>query len=200
MGEVDIKAFAEPRGADVKTIHKYLNRHKEEFEGHTRRLGKTTLLDETAIELLDKVYKHPKPVQVVQDDEAREENAKLRERVIMLYEKNNELLEENGRLKEAAAMLEVRDARIAALEDKSQRDEAERERLKQESEAALERQRQETDTVRGELKEEQAARTVAETALATKTEQLEALMGMGFFARRRYIKELKKKQAEEKTE
>ena len=82
---MNLTEFAKSRNQKTQTISIYINRHKEDFENHITKKGKTLKLDETAIELLDKQYPQPKPVQVVQGI-PQEEHEALQKKYINLLE------------------------------------------------------------------------------------------------------------------
>ena len=57
--------FAEQRNEKPDTIRKYINRHKEEFEGHFEVDGHKMTLDVIAVKMLDEKYPLPKPVEII---------------------------------------------------------------------------------------------------------------------------------------
>lgn len=60
-----ISEFAEARGRKIGTVSKYIREHKNDFTGHVTREGKSVLLDDFAISLLDLQYPEPKPVTII---------------------------------------------------------------------------------------------------------------------------------------
>ena len=82
--------FAVGRNERADTIRKYISRHKNEFEGHCSISGTKMELDDVAVELLDKVYPLPKPVEIIEDTESRNELLKTQKLVIQLQQKISE--------------------------------------------------------------------------------------------------------------
>ena len=60
---MNISEFASTRGIKTGTVSKYIREHQNEFDGHTYRDGKTVVLDDMAIAMLD--AKYPQPVAIV---------------------------------------------------------------------------------------------------------------------------------------
>lgn len=162
-----IKDFAEVRGVEVNTIHQYMLRHGVEFEGHTRKEGKTIILDDVAVEMLAKVYPLPKPIEVIEDKESRLALLAAQQRIIELQQQ----------FQQTAIALEARENKIALLEDRSK-----------DKDADLERQRKELDELRAKLEAEQAARLASETALAAEKAEKEVVKTMGFWSFRKWRK------------
>ena len=174
-----IKDFAEVRGVEVNTIHQYMLRHGAEFEGHTRKEGKTINLDDAAVEMLAKVYPLPKPIEVVEDKESRLALIAAQQTIIQLQQK----------YQETAIALEARENKVALLEDRSK-----------EKDTEMERQRQELEQLRAKLEAEQEARKASEIALAVERTEKENVKSMGFFAFRKWKKRKEKEDETEKTE
>ena len=63
---MNITEFAESRNVKSTTVYQYIQRHKETFKDHTKKIGNTAELDDEALGILDKVYPLPKPVQVIE--------------------------------------------------------------------------------------------------------------------------------------
>lgn len=66
---MNISEFAESRNLQSQTVSIYIRRHPEQFDGHTSRDGKSVELDEVALDLLDKAYPLPQPVEIIKDTE-----------------------------------------------------------------------------------------------------------------------------------
>ena len=75
---MNISEFARSRGEEPQTVRHYINDHPE-IKKHTRKNGKSVELDEEAIELLDKVYPLPRPVQLVNGVDPDEHKAVMDE-------------------------------------------------------------------------------------------------------------------------
>ena len=140
------------------TVAAYIREHAAEFEGHTQMDGKAKVLDEVALELLDRKYPIPQPIQLVPDTEAinalLKELNESRKQAGELYQKLLQLTELNSELQLKAAqvpLLEgfIQDAKALA-EEKGQEAAAAR----QEAAAATQRADQaerERDEARSEL-------------------------------------------------
>ena len=92
-----ISDFIDGRGVTYDTVRKYIVNHPELFKGHIGRTN-TIVLDDVAIEILEKKYPFPDPVQVIQDTEAREKLQALTEKYIKVLEENKLLVEQNAQL------------------------------------------------------------------------------------------------------
>lgn len=89
--------FAAARGLKANTVAVYINNHPEIAE-HTSMVGKFKVLDEVAIELLDKKYPLPKPVQVIEDTESRKKLVEAQQTIILMQQKMLEMAAENKEL------------------------------------------------------------------------------------------------------
>lgn len=76
---MNITEFAASRNKTVGAISNYMRRNKEQFKGLTRKEGNTIVLDDKAIEILERVYPVPKPVQVINGVPEEEYRKKLEE-------------------------------------------------------------------------------------------------------------------------
>ena len=139
-----LQDFAAQRGVKANTVAAYMLAHATEFEGHTTMDGKQKVLDEVALELLDAKYPLPRPVQIIQDTEAREQLAvALRE----LADARGRIGEIYGQLLDAqqrAHVAELAAARVeqlqAAVDDQQVKIEQAAAELQQAQEAALQAQ------------------------------------------------------------
>ena len=121
-----ISEFAETRGQQAQTISKWIQRHPSDFDGHIRTEGRTKILDDVAVELLDKEYPLPKPVTIIQGVPEQEhlraladkdaEIQRLQKALIDLSEKHSQTLTEMLDIKAKALLLEDRDRQIETLE------------------------------------------------------------------------------------
>lgn len=117
-----LKDFAEMRGVKPDTVATYIRRHPE-IAALTSTEGYHMVLSEEAIDILDKKYPMPKPVQVIQDTESLKKLNDAQEFIIKLQEKMMQMAEENSRLAiqaEKVLMLEAAEQekadRISKLE------------------------------------------------------------------------------------
>ena len=62
---MNITEFANTHDQQPQTIKRYIDRHPQFFSGHTQKVGKSIILDDVAIGLLDEQYPVPKPVQII---------------------------------------------------------------------------------------------------------------------------------------
>ena len=109
--------FAEERGVKVDTIKKYIKRHESEFDGHIFHKGTKAELDEVAFIMLDEVYPHPKPVQVIQGV-PNEEHKELLAKYEAVLEKYSKVQEE---LTRTTRELSLQEGRQMLLEEKDKR-------------------------------------------------------------------------------
>ena len=121
-----LKDFAEGRNESSHTIATYIRRHPEEFEGHTSMSGNKLVLDDEAIEILDKVYPLPKPVEIIVDHESRDKFIKALEEIRVLEKE----------IKESYQIVAEAKATLMLLEDKKQELEASRADFEAERERA----------------------------------------------------------------
>lgn len=92
-----IKDFIDGRNVSYQTVRKYIVNHPDLFKGHIGR-SNNIVLDDVAIEILEKKYPFPEPVQVIQDSEAREKLQAITEKYINVLEENKILIEQNAQL------------------------------------------------------------------------------------------------------
>lgn len=92
-----IKDFIDGRNVSYQTVRKYIVNHPDLFKGHIGRTN-NIVLDDVAIEILEKKYPLPEPVQVIQDTEAREKLQAITEKYINVLEENKLLIEQNAQL------------------------------------------------------------------------------------------------------
>ena len=81
---MNITEYATKHNQQPQTIKRYIDRHPQLFGGHTQKLGKSIILDDDAISLLDQKYPVPKPVQIIQ-------GIPMEEHLSVLSEKDNEI-------------------------------------------------------------------------------------------------------------
>lgn len=118
-----ITEFAGVHAIQPQTISIFIKRHPEQFKGHTKKVGKTVELDEVALEILEKQYPIPRPVQLlngVDPDEHKEVVDKLssaQEYIIKLHETVEQL---KDKLNENEKLIAQAEAQKMLLEDKQE--------------------------------------------------------------------------------
>ena len=122
-----LRDFADQRGVKPDTVAAYIREHEAEFAGCTWMEGKQKVLDDSAVELLDKKYPLPKPAYVVQDTEAREalavalrDLAEARKIQGAIYEQLLAAKDENLKLTMQAAKVPLLEAAASNREDRIQ--------------------------------------------------------------------------------
>lgn len=164
--------FAVERNERADTIRKYISRHKNEFEGHCSISGTKMELDDVAVELLDKVYPLPKPVEIIEDTESRNELLKTQKLVIQLQQKISEQSMALAQAEAAKLLLEDKEEQLKEKKDEIEERKAELNLVKQE--VAAERSRADAERERAD-----AERIRAEEAL----KEVERLKSRSFFQR-----------------
>ena len=86
---MNITEFSESRNIKVQAVSNYISRHPKLFDGHTSKEGNLTILDDAALELLDKKYPLPQPIQVINGVDSEEYQRVLNE----LNQKNNIIIQ-----------------------------------------------------------------------------------------------------------
>lgn len=128
--------FAEERNEKPDTIRKYINRRKDEFEGHIRIIGKQMELDEVAVKLLEEKYPLPKPIEIVQgvnpDDymEVLEQLNKAKDLVIQLQKELQTKTEQIAAAEAVKVLLEDREGQLREMKEKQTEMDAELKRLR----------------------------------------------------------------------
>lgn len=92
---LQIQDFIQGRNLNYDTVRKYIKRNEKLFDGH---IGKRNniILDDYAVDLLEKKYPLPNPVEVIQDTESREQLIKAQQYIINLQrELQNKTIELN---------------------------------------------------------------------------------------------------------
>lgn len=85
-----VTEFLEGRTVERQAVTRYIERHSEEFQGHTSKKGREIELDEVAVGILEKKYPLQSLVEVIEDKESRQKLIKAQEYIIQLQEKINE--------------------------------------------------------------------------------------------------------------
>lgn len=166
-----LKDFAEVRGVKADTVATYIRRHPE-IAALTSTEGYHMVLSEEAIDILDKKYPMPKPVQVIQDTESLKKLNEAQQTIILMQKKMLEMAAEN---KELALQAE----KVLMLEA-----------AKQENAETIGKLEAELEYKNGKLDDEQQAHqaTAAELAdtqkqLSDAQQELERLKNRNFFQR-----------------
>lgn len=85
-----VTEFLEGRTVERQAVTRYIERHSDEFQGHTSKKGREIELDEVAVGILEKKYPLQSLVEVIEDKESRQKLIKAQEYIIQLQEKINE--------------------------------------------------------------------------------------------------------------
>lgn len=102
---ISIADFARSRGQEKNTVNMYLRRHPE-IQKETVKRGKSRYLDteSAAFKMLESIYPLPKPVEIIEDTEARRQLIDAQQMIIKLQQQLVEaapkiaLAEQNQRL------------------------------------------------------------------------------------------------------
>ncbi len=135
-----ITEFADSRGVKVQAVNNYIKRHSSEFQGHSKKVGNARELDEVAIEILNKKYPLPRPIEIIEDTESQKKLIKALERLdqmrdsmeslrIELYEAEKKALANEN----AVLRLEDKEKEVETLTIRLKMAESENERLKNRS-------------------------------------------------------------------
>lgn len=144
---MNISEFARSRGIEPQTVRHYVNDH-EYIKKHTKKVGKTVELSDEAIELLDKIYPLPRPVQLmngVDPDEHKAVQDKLTAAQDFIIKLQNKMMEDQKLLAQAEAqkqLLEDKEAQLNAAKVEGEKKDTEIDSLKKANEdlrAELER-------------------------------------------------------------
>lgn len=164
--------FAAERNERADTIRKYISRHKNEFEGHCSFAGPKMELDDVAVELLDKVYPLPKPIEIIEDTESRKELLRAQKLIIQLQQKISDQSMALAQAEATKLLLEDKEEQLKEKKDEIEERKAELNLVKQE--VAAERSRADAERERAD-----AERIRAEEAL----KEVERLKNRSFFQR-----------------
>ena len=132
---MNISEFARSRGIEPQTVRHYVNDH-EDIKKHTKKVGKTVELSDEAIELLDKIYPLPRPVQLVNGvdpDEHKAVQDKLTAAQDFIIKLQNKMMEDQKLLAQAEAqkqLLEDKEAQLNAAKVEGEKKDTEIEEQK----------------------------------------------------------------------
>lgn len=120
-----LQDFAKERQVKSEAVAQYIRRHKDEYDGHTRRIDNALELDEVAVELLNKKYPLPQPIEVIIDHESRDKLIKaqdviisLQQQIMLQTERLSEIELEHAR---AQLQLEDKEGKIKELQAEIER-------------------------------------------------------------------------------
>lgn len=128
---MNITEFAGARNEQAQTISIYIKRHPELFEGHTRKVGKTVELDEVALEILEKQYPLPRPVQLMNGVDPEEHKAvqdKLTAAQEFIIKLQDKMMEDQKLLAQAEAqkiLLEDRESQLKIATEEGEKKDTE---------------------------------------------------------------------------
>lgn len=159
-----LKDFAEIRGVKADTVATYIRRHPE-IAALTSSEGYQMVLSDEAIEILDKKYPMPKPVQIVQDTESLKKLAEAQAKLNELHEKYEELLKTNTKLALQAGRVQL----LQEANDKN--------------EEKIASQTVELADLKAEKQQLEARAGTAEQELAEARQELDRLKNRSFFQR-----------------
>lgn len=146
--------FAESRNEKPDTIRKYISRHKSEFEGHCSFCGTKMEIDDYAVTMLDQVYPLPKPIEIIEDTESKNELIKAQKLIIQLQQKISEQSLALAQAETTKMLLEDKEEQLK--EKRDELDEKKQELNQAKEEIYAERARAEAE----KLKAEEAQREI----------------------------------------
>lgn len=76
---MNLTEFAQSHNIEMQVISKHIKAHADEYQGKIKENGKSKELTDEAIEILEKYYPIPKPVQVINGVPEEEHRKKLEE-------------------------------------------------------------------------------------------------------------------------
>lgn len=121
---MNITAFAESRGVKTTTVYQYIQRHKETFRDHTTKEGNTTILDDQALDILDRVYPLPKPVQVIEGIPEAEHLRMISEKDKEIQALQQKIIEIQRDYTQAKEQIGIQQGKIMLLESKNEENQA----------------------------------------------------------------------------
>ncbi len=167
-----LKEFAEGRGVDYGTLMQWLW-HRPELRKQMNKEGKSYVLDpksEVYAEL-DKKYPPPKPIQIVQDEEARQAIAEAQKKIEALQDRLLQAGEQLRELEGTRLLLEQRSQEVEQLQQR----EAEAKEAAEKAEAARKQAEEEAADARAQTEQrEKEAREAREEAVRLRAEAAEA--------------------------
>lgn len=181
---MNITEFAETRNVKINAVSNYLSRHPE-IKKHTVKNGKETELTPQAVEMLDKVYPVPKPVQIVTGVDP-EEHKRIQVELEMLRKKYDATLEKIAMLQEERfsdqEKLIQAEAKQLLLEDKEKQLAEEKEQRKI-AENSLSTEKSAREAAERHVSELEKAIETAENGLSEANAEVERLRNRSLWHR-----------------
>lgn len=118
-----ITEFCKGREVDSQAVRRYIERHPEEFEGHTGKKGRETTLDDEAFRILEQKYPLAKPVQIINGADPEEYAAalkkigQLQETIIKLQQARQEDLQKLAAAEATQILLEDKEEALRELKE-----------------------------------------------------------------------------------
>lgn len=100
---ISIRDYAEANSVTYEAIRKKLKQYEKELEGHLHKQGRTTFLDDAAVDFLEK-HKNVNPIvvgdqqQLQEVNRLRDENDNLKDKIINFQENWQKVIEEKHTL------------------------------------------------------------------------------------------------------
>ena len=131
-----LKEFAESRNVEYNTLMQWLY-SRPDLREQMPKDGKSYILDpESGVyEVLDKQYPFPRPIQIVQDEEARAELAAAQKKIQELQDRLLQVAPQLARLETIDLLLEQREQELKEAKKNAEEKRAEAAGLKEETEA-----------------------------------------------------------------
>lgn len=175
-----LKEFAEGRGVDYNTVMQWLWR-RPELRQQMDKDGKSYVLDPAseAYEELDKKYPPPRPVQIVQDEEARQALSDAQKKIEILQDRLLQAGEQLRELEGTRLLLEQRNQEYEQLKQQ----EAEAREAAEKAEAAQRRAEEAAREAKEEADRRRAEAAEAEKAAAEAKDRADRMESAGLLAR-----------------
>lgn len=128
-----LKEFAESRNVEYNALMQWLYR-RPELRDQMPKEGKSYILDpeSNVYDILDKQYPYPKPVQIVQDEEARAELAAAQKKIQELQDRLLLITPQLARLETVDLLLEQREQELEKAKSEAEDNRTEAEALREE--------------------------------------------------------------------
>lgn len=145
-----LSEFLKGRDVKINAVSNYISRNPDKFEGHIKREGKNTILDDEAVRILEEKYPYPKPITIfngVPEEEhmkVLEDLLQAKSAIIMLQ---NELTDQKLINAQNEANMMLLEDKKEYLEQRMQEREQEQQNLKKE----LSEQEQENRKMKEEI-------------------------------------------------
>lgn len=168
-----LKEFAESRGIEYNTLMQWLFR-RPELRGKMQKDGKNYVIEpgDDVYEVLNKKYPFPRPIQIVQDEEARQELAETRKKLLELQEAMIAMTAKAAQAETMRLMIEQKEAELEQTKQRAEEAEKDSQDSKERARAAAE-----------EAVQLRTAVEVAEKEAAEAKEKVNRMDQAGLFAR-----------------